>query len=316
MPKMETLIIRKKGSDLLIVGGGPAGLTAGIYAVRMGISTTLFERALPGGLMGVTEKIENYPGFHQEIKGLELSAAFEKHARSLGLNIMWGNVSKVEVSGKTKKIHFEDKTMEGKTLIIATGTEPKKLGVPGESEFIGRGVSYCATCDAPFYKDKKVAVVGGGNSAIEEALFLTNFAKTVTVIHRRGDLRADKIYELRAKANPKIYFLWDTELEKIEGSDMVESITLKNSKSKKKTKVSVDGVFMYVGFTPNVAFLEGQLKHNKDGFIITDETMKTSVDGVFAAGDVRVKPLRQVVTAAADGAVAANSAFKYLESLK
>ena len=317
LPKMEAVIIEKKGErDLAIAGGGPAGLTAGIFAVRMGLNAILIEKALPGGLMGTTDRIENYPGFPKEIKGMELSAAFEAQARELGLNIVWGTVNAVEAKGRKKRIMYDEKTVEAKAIIIATGTEPKKLGVPGEKEFLGRGVSYCATCDGPFYKDKKVIVVGGGNAAIEEALFLTNFASTVTIIHRRGDVRADKIFELRARSNPKIFFLWNSELEKIEGADKVKSITVKNSKTGKKTTVSADGVFIYVGSTPNVSFLRGILKQDKDGFIITDEEMRTSAKGIFAAGDVRAKSLRQIVTATSDGATAADSAYKYLESLK
>jgi len=264
----------------------------------------------------VTDRIENYPGFPREIKGMDLSRAFELHAREMGLDVMFGNVKKVE-SGKTaKKLFLEDGTIEAGSLIIASGTEPRKLGVPGEDKLLGRGVSYCATCDAPFYKDKKVMVIGGGNSAVEEAIFLTNFASVVTIVHRRGELRADKILELRARNNPKIYMMWDSKVEKIEGKEKVESVAIKDNKTGKISKVEVDGVFLYVGYKPNVSFLNGLLKQDKGGYIVTDDELKTSVSGVFAAGDVRVKKLRQIVTAASDGALAASSAYRYLVGMK
>lgn len=317
LPKRETIIIsRSLERHLIIIGGGPAGLSAGIYAMRMGISTLLIERAASGGLAAVADRIENYPGFPKGIKGMDLTKNFEDQAKEYGLETDWDSVVSVQTSGKTKKIVCEEKTFDAKAVIIASGTELKKLGVPGEDEFLGRGVSYCATCDGPFYKNKKVLVVGGGNSALEEAVFLTNFASMVTVVHRRDKLRADKILELRARGNPKIYFVLDSEVERIDGTDKVESATLINKKTGKKNKVAADGVFVFIGYTPNTSFLNGQLKVDDKGFIITDPEMKTSLPGIFAAGDVRSKELRQVVTAASDGATAAASTYKYLEGSK
>jgi thioredoxin reductase (NADPH) len=316
-PQMEAVIVeRKRGLDLVIIGGGPAGLSAGIFAMRMGLNTVLIEKALPGGQMSATDRIENYPGFPKEVRGMELSDAFKKHAQNLGLEIVWGTVSKVETAGKEKRVIYDDTVIEAKAIIIATGTEPKKLGIPGEKEFLGRGVSYCATCDAPFYKDKKIVVVGGGNAALEEAIFLANFAGSVTVIHRRDELRADKIFELRARNNPKIYFVWDSVIEKIEGKDKVGSITVRNTKTKKSTKIAAEGIFMYVGSTPNTSLFDGKIKKDGKGFVITDEEMQTSVKGVFAAGDVRAKHLRQIVTATSDGAIATSTARKYIEGSK
>jgi thioredoxin reductase (NADPH) len=285
-PQMEAVIVeRKRGLDLVIIGGGPAGLSAGIFAMRMGLNTVLIEKALPGGQMSATDRIENYPGFPKEVRGMELSDAFKKHAQNLGLEIVWGTVSKVETAGKEKRVIYDDTVIEAKAIIIATGTEPKKLGIPGEKEFLGRGVSYCATCDAPF-------------------------------IHRRDELRADKIFELRARNNPKIYFVWDSVIEKIEGKDKVGSITVRNTKTKKSTKIAAEGIFMYVGSTPNTSLFDGKIKKDGKGFVITDEEMQTSVKGVFAAGDVRAKHLRQIVTATSDGAIATSTARKYIEGSK
>lgn len=317
-PKLETIIIeRKQGLELIIIGGGPAGLSAGIYAMRMGINTALIEGAMPGGVAVNSPLIENYPGFPKGLPGTDLAAAFEEHAKNLGLDIKYSAVKSLTLEGEQKKIVYdEDNVLMAQAVIVATGTESKKLGIPGEKEFLGRGVSYCATCDAPFYKDKKVLVVGGGNAALEEALFITNFASMVTIVHRRSELRADRILETRARSNPKIYFVWDSELEKIEGKDKVEAATIRNNITEKRTRVPCDGIFIYAGYLPNTSFLGELLKKDAGGFIITDEEMATSVPGIFAAGDVRAKPLRQVVTAASDGAVAAASARKYIEGLR
>lgn len=318
LPKMQAILIEKKDRpDLVIIGGGPAGLTAGIYAKRMGLDVVLFESALLGGTLAIAPQIENYPGFPGGITGMGLSEAFKDQAKALGLTIKWGTVKHIEVKGSKKVVHYdEDSFISTRALIVATGAESKKLGIPGEKEFLGKGVSYCATCDAPFYKDKKVIVVGGGNAALEEAMFIANFASRVTVIHRRDALRADRVLELRARSKPNIYFVWDSEVEKIEGKDYVGSVAVKNIKTNKKSKIDADGIFIYIGSNPNVSFLSGILKQDEKGFIVTDEEMRTSVPGIFAAGDVRVKPLRQVVTAASDGAIAAASAHKYLEEQK
>jgi thioredoxin reductase (NADPH) len=300
--------------DVIIIGGGPAGLTAGIYAARAGLKTIIIERALPGGLITTTEKIENYPGFPDGIAGQELGSKMEEQAKKLGINFIYGSVTKVTSTKKSKKVEIDGKSYETKALIISTGTTPKKLGIPGEAELMGRGVSYCAVCDGPFYKGKQVMVVGGGNAAIEEALFLSNIAAKVSVVHRRSTLRADAVIVTRANLDPKIYFIWDSNLEEIRGDKNVKEAVVKNVKTGKSVNLSVDGIFIYVGTDPNTAFLEDLLKLDKNRFIITDEEMKTSVPGIFAAGDVRGKPLRQVATAVSDGAIAAVSAKKYLDN--
>ena len=316
-PKVETIIVQSKGSlDLIILGGGPAGLTAGIYAARLGLNTLLIEKTLIGGSVSTIDRIENYPGFPEGISGIELAKHFEAQAKKFGLDIYFGTAVKVKNEKSKKTVIIDGKVFTSKALIIATGTEPQKLGIPGEDKFRGRGVSYCAICDGPFYKDKRVAVVGGGNSAIEEAIFLTKFAKLVTVIHRRDELRADKVIELQAKSNPKIYFIWDSKIEEIKGVDKVSEIVLSNVKTGKKSTIECDGLFIYIGYSPNTAFLGGLLKLDEEGFITTDKNNMASIPGIFAAGDVRSKELRQVVTAVSDGAIAAVSARNYIEELK
>lgn len=302
--------------DLIIIGGGPAGLTAALYATRAKLKVLLIEKMVLGGAATTTFLIENYPGFPEGISGMDLSNHMQDQVRRLGLDISWSNA----VSLKNKKTHREvqvdGKILTAKAVIVATGTEAAKLGVPGEDEFRGRGVSYCATCDGPFYKDKNVIVVGGGNAAIEEAIFLTRYARKISVVHRRDKLRADKIIAEKAMSDPKMYFFWHSVLEKISGEQKVTEVTLKDLKSGKKLNIPVDGVFIYIGSKPNSEIVKGVVKTNKQGFIITDENMKTSVNGIFAAGDIRVKSLRQVVTAAADGAIAAEAARKYIEGEK
>lgn len=316
-PKVETIIVKRKGPlDLIILGGGPAGLTAGIYATRNGLNTLLIEKALLGGQISTTDKIDNYPGFPEGVSGTELSKYLKTQAKKFGLETYFGTAIEIKDEEDKKIVIVNGRVFTSKALIIASGTEPQKLGVPGEEELRGHGVSYCAMCDGPFYKDKKVIVAGGGNSAIEEAIFLTKFAKLVTIIHRRDELRADKIFELQAKSNPKIYFLWDSKIEEIKGEDKVSEIVLLNIKTNKKKTIECDGVFVYIGSSPNISFLKGQLKLDNEGYIITDDNMKTSIPGIFAAGDVRSKDLRQIVTAASDGAIAAESTRIYLEEQK
>jgi thioredoxin reductase (NADPH) len=314
LPKIEAIIVEKASAlDLIIIGGGPAGLTAGIYAIRARLKTLLIEKALLGGQVSLTDTVENYPGFPEGIKGMELAKRMEDQARRLGLEIIWGTASELEIEGTLKKITINGKKLSTRALIIATGGEPKKLGVPGEDKFRGRGVSYCAVCDAPFYRDKKVVVVGGGDSAIQEALFLSKYAEIVTVVHRRDQLRANKIFEERARLDPKIYFMWHTSIEEIKGKDKVEEVVVRDVLTNKKTKIKTDGVFIYIGKEPDTEFVKDKIKLDDQGFIITDEEMKTSIEGVFAAGDVRRKSLRQIATAVGDGAMAVDSALKYLE---
>jgi len=314
-PKVAAVIKEGRSPfELIIIGGGPAGLTAGIYAKRAGIDAILIEKALPGGLITTTELVENYPGFPEGVSGIDLGQKLEDQAKKNGLDIIFGKAVRIEVNKGHKVVFTEENSYSTKTVIIATGSEPKKLGVPGEEDFIGKGVSYCATCDGPFYKDKNIAVVGGGNGALEEALFLTKFAKLVTIIHRRKDLRADKMLIDRAASNPKIFMKLDTLVDEIKGDEKVRSLKLTDTSSNKKSSMNVDGVFIYAGLMPNTDFVKENIKLDDNGHIITDEKLATNIPGIYAAGDVRKKILRQVVTSVADGAIALNSVKEYLTS--
>jgi len=301
--------------DVVIIGGGPAGLTAGLYASRARLNTLLLEAMILGGQMMTTDIIENYPGFSQ-ITGAKLSAIVDEQAKGFGLTVETGEVTGLEVAGEQKLVKTAEREYRAKAIIICTGTEYRKLGIPGEAEFTGRGVSYCATCDGAFFKDSKIVVVGGGDSALTEALFLTKFAKEITIIHRRDALRATKIYQERAFANPKIDFLWSSVVEEIKGNQTVESVLVKNVTSGEMREVPTEGVFMFIGITPKTAFLKGLVDMDENGYILVDaENLQTSVEGVFAAGDVRKKLLRQVATAVGDGATAAFAVEKYLEEI-
>lgn len=300
--------------DTVILGGGPAGLSAAIYAARGAVSTAIVDVNMLGGQPSNYLELENYPGF-QIVGGYDLMEKFEEHADKFGVKkFPMQEIESVDLQSKiikTKEYEFF-----AKTIIIATGAQPMKLGVPGEKEFVGRGVSYCAVCDGAFYKNKVVAVVGGGNAAVEEAMYLTKFADKVYVIHRRNELRADKIVQERAFKNEKIEFVWDSVVKEIKGENLVTTLVLENVKTKNVSNLQVNGVFPYIGMSPNVEMFSGQLQQDARGFIVTDDTMATSLEGVFAVGDVRTTPLRQVVTAAADGAVGAVYAVKYLETVK
>ena len=301
--------------DTIILGGGPAGFSAGIYASRGAVSTAMIDINMMGGQPSNYLELENYPGF-STIGGYDLMEKFEEHADKFGVEkFPMQEIEKVDLLSNPKIITTKEAEFKAKTIIIATGAQPMKLGVPGEKEFVGRGVSYCAVCDGAFYREKIVAVVGGGNSAVEEAMYLTKFADKVYLIHRRDSLRADKIVQERAFKNDKIEFVWDTVVKEIKGNEIVNSLVLENVKTNTISELAVNGIFPYIGITPNVEKINGQLEQDKSGFIITDETMKTSVDGVFAVGDVRHTPLRQVITAASDGAIGAVYAVKYLETL-
>jgi thioredoxin reductase (NADPH) len=301
--------------DVIIIGGGPAGLTAGLYTSRAKLKTLLIEKGLVGGQVTTTEFVENYPGFEEGITGAELSMKMEKQAKRFGLQIMQAAVRKISLQGKIKKILLEDSAQEyeAKSVLIATGAHPKLLKIEGEDTFRGKGVSYCATCDGAFFKGENIAVVGGGDSAVQEGVFLTKFADKVYIIHRRDKLRAEKILQERAFANAKIQFLWDSVVNKIEGESSVTSLRIENVKTGEHSSLKVQGIFIYIGYNPNTEFLEGILKLDSDYFIITDEKMATSVPGVFAAGDVRSDALKQIATAVGDGAVAAIEAEKYIE---
>ncbi len=306
--------MEKLNFDTVILGGGPAGLSAAIYSSRGAVSTAVVDINMFGGQPSNYLELENYPSYSM-VGGYDLMEKFEEHADKFGVNkFPMQEIQKIDL--KSKQIITNEYEFQAKTIIIATGAQPMKLGVKGEKEFVGRGVSYCAVCDGAFYKGKIVAVVGGGNAAVEEAMYLTKFADKVYVIHRRNELRADKIVQERAFKCEKLEFVWDTVVKEIQGENLVNNVVLENVKTQEITNLPVNGVFPYIGMSPNVELISGQLEQDSRGFIITDETMATSVEGVFAVGDVRKTPLRQVITAASDGAVGAVYAVKYLETVK
>jgi thioredoxin reductase (NADPH) len=302
-----------KNYEVIIMGGGPAGLTAGIYASRARLRTLLLESALLGGQMTTTEMVENYPGFPQGVTGDELSRLMEEQAKKFGMEIVTQEIIKVSIEEDMKVIQTHESTYRCEALIICTGTEYRKLGVPGEKEFAGKGVSYCATCDGAFFQDNKIVVVGGGDSALTEALFLTKFVKELTIIHRRDALRGTKIYQERVLTNPKIKFLWNSIVQEIKGDMIVHSIVVKNVKTGEIKEFETDGAFLFVGLAPRTQFLKGIVQMDGGGYILTNEDCETSEKGIFAAGDCRKKLLRQITTAVGDGATAAFSAQKYLE---
>ena len=301
--------------DVIIIGGGPAGLTAGLYTSRARLKSLLIEKAFPGGQVMTTEWVENYPGFEDGISGAELSRRMEKQAVKFGLEIVQASVNSISLDGNTKKVNLEDgKQFEAKSVIIATGSNPRPLKIEGEDEFRGRGVSYCATCDGAFFRDSKLAVIGGGDSAVEEGLFLTKFAETVYIVHRRDELRAAKVVQERAFENPKIKLVWDSVPEKIVGDGTgVNALHIKNVKTGEQSVLDVQGVFIYVGYNPNTDFLEKVINLDESRYVLANDDMITSAPGIFVAGDVRKKLLKQIATAVGDGATAAISAEKYIE---
>jgi len=298
--------------DIVIIGGGPAGLSAGIYAARARLKTILIERGAIGGQIINTEWVENYPGIIETVSGIDLTMAMHQQAEKFGLEIVLADVTAVQVAGRQKTVKTSQTEYRTEAIIIASGSERQKLNIPGEAEYTGKGVSYCATCDGAFFREKPIAVVGGGDAAITEALELTKFASKITVIHRRNELRATKILQEKAFAEPKIEFLWDSVVEEITGETFVEKIGISNVKTGKKSTLDVSGVFMAVGFKPNTGYLQGLLKLDDKGAVVTDEHMETSVPGIYAAGDIRSASIRQVIAAAGDGAVAAVNAGKYI----
>lgn len=301
--------------DLVIIGGGPAGLTAGLYATRARLNTVLLEKIVPGGQVLVTDWVENYPGFPEGVSGADLVQKMADQAKHFGLQIESEEVLSADLSGEVKELRLNNKTVTSRAVILTTGASPKKLGIPGEETFFGKGLSSCATCDGPFFRDRVVAAVGGGDTAVQESIFLTKFAKKVYLIHRRDELRATKILRERALANDKIEFLWDSVLTRLDGLTHVEAITVKNVKTGDTSKLPVNGCFIWIGIQPNAGFLPPEIKRDEYGFIVTNEKMETSAPGVFAAGDVRSTPLRQIATAVGDAAIAAFSAEHYIESL-
>ena len=298
--------------DTIIIGAGPAGMTAALYAARSNLKVALLEAGIPGGQMNNTADVENYPGYAL-ISGPELAEKMFEPLENLGVEHVFGHVQRIEDQGDFKKVITEDEVYESKTVIIATGAFHRQLNVPGEAEFNSRGVSYCAVCDGAFFRDEDLLVVGGGDSAVEEAIFLTQFAKSVTIVHRRDQLRAQKVLQDRAFANEKISFVWDSVVEAIHGNERkVTGVTFKNIKTGETSQADFGGIFIYVGLDPVSEFVADLGIRDESGWIVTDDHMKTSVAGIYAIGDVRQKDLRQITTAVGDGEIAGQEAYKYI----
>ncbi len=302
--------------DTIIIGGGPAGLSAGLYGARSKMSTLVIEQGKFGGQIATTDEVENYPGSEKESTGPSIVARMKEQCDDFGVEFVKETVTEIHLEGNVKKVTCGENIYEGKSVIIATGAYPRLSGFENELELRGRGISYCATCDADFFTDLDVAVVGGGDSAITEAIYLTKFCNSVTIIHRRDELRAAKSLQEKAFNNPKIKFIWNSTVVKALGDEILEGLVIKNKLTNELLELKVDGCFVFVGYIPITKLFEGKINLNEEKYIITDDNMNTNVAGVFAAGDVRVKSLRQVITAAADGAIAATTAEKYVESLE
>jgi thioredoxin reductase (NADPH) len=302
--------------DLIILGGGPAGVSTAIYAARGMLNCIILEKMTTGGQLNWTQDIENYPGF-TTIKGFELIEKFQEQLVTHNIPIeQFQEIQKVDLKSKIKTVTTLDKVFKAKTIVICTGASPRKLGVKGENEFIGRGVSYCAVCDGAFFKEKKVSIVGGGNSAAEEGLYLTRFASEVNIIHRRDTLRASRLYQKRLIDHPKLNFIWNTVVEEIQGTEKgVNNLVIRNVKTGEISNHKTDGIFPYIGTLPNTELFKDQIELDESGYLICKEDMSTILPGVFGAGDVRKTPLRQIVVSASDGAIAATSAIKYLDAV-
>ncbi|MCD1146511.1 thioredoxin-disulfide reductase [Peptoniphilus sp. KCTC 25270] len=303
--------------DVIIIGAGPAGLSAGIYAGRGKLKTLILEYGMEGGQMGQTLEVANYPGVIEGETGMDLALRMSKQAKSFGAEIKMAEAKSIRLEGSKKIVETDQGNFESKAVIVATGTKSRKLGVPGEEEYAGRGVSYCATCDGPFYSGAEIFVIGGGDAAVEEAIYLTRFAKKVHIVHRRDELRAEAYLEEMAKNNEKIDFFWSSELAELKGSQMLEEVSIRNKKTGEvqsfhKDEVGPLGVFIYVGNDPQTAFVS-ELVENEKGYIVTDSNQETSVKGIYAAGDICKKKVRQVINSASEGAIAAISAIEYLE---
>ncbi|MCI2252933.1 thioredoxin-disulfide reductase [Domibacillus sp. PGB-M46] len=302
--------------DVIIIGAGPAGMTAAVYTSRANLSTLMIERGVPGGQMANTEEVENYPGY-DHILGPELSTKMFDHAKKFGAEYAYGDIKSITDGKEYKTVNAGSKQYKARAIIITTGAQYKKIGVPGENELGGRGVSYCAVCDGAFFKEKELVVVGGGDSAVEEGVYLTRFAKKVTIVHRRDELRAQKILQDRAFANEKVDFIWSHTVKEINEKDgKVGSVTLVSTKTGEERPFPADGVFIYIGMVPLTKPFESLGITNDEGYIVTNEKMETKIPGIYAAGDVREKMLRQIVTATGDGSIAAQAAQHFVEELK
>ena len=299
--------------EVIILGAGPAGLAAALYAARADLKPLVFTGTQIGGQAAITHTIENYPGFPDGVGGSELSDLFQKNAERFGAELVYDQATAVDLSKRPFSVETYGTIYQAKTLILATGASPNELGIPGEQEFRGRGVSYCGTCDGWFFKDKKVVVVGGGDSALEEGLFLTRYASSVTIIHRRDELRAGAILQKRAFDHPKISFVWNSTVKEIKGKDGVEAVLIENVKTGEQSEIATDGIFIFIGHTPNSEMFKSQLEMSDEGYVVVDIRMHTSVEGVFAAGEISDPHFRQVITSAGMGAAAAIEATRLLE---
>jgi thioredoxin reductase (NADPH) len=304
----------KTDYDIIIVGGGPGGLTAGLYGARAEMKTLLLERFMPGGQIANTEEVEDYPGF-EHITGSELATRMINHAKKFGLEIVSEEVERVSARGELRIVQTTERELTASAVIVATGGKPNLLNIPGEREYSGKGVSYCAICDGAFFKGQVIAVVGGGDAAVEEGMFLTKFGSKVILIHRRDQLRAQKVIQTRAFANPKMEFVWDTAVEEIVGDAKVKSLRLKNVRTGAKSSIDIGAIFVFVGFVPNSDVVKEEIKKDAAGYIITDDKMQTSFPGIYAIGDVRAQLVRQITNAVGDGTTAAMAAHKYIEQL-
>lgn len=304
-----------KAYDVIIIGGGGAGLTAALYASRANLATALFEKLTPGGQIALTHEVENYPGFPEGVTGPEISERMEAQAKKYGAEIFYQEVKQLRKKDKAFEVLLSNQTHSARSIILASGASFRTLGVPGEKEFTGRGVSYCATCDGAFFKGKEIVVVGGGDSAMQEGLFLTTYVTRLSVLHRRDKLRASPILQDRAFKNPKMEFVWDTGVEKVLGSKKVEGVVLKNLKTNQTREFRTDGVFIFVGHDPNTGFLQGFVELDEHRYVKTHGSMTTSVPGVFAAGEVRSGAVKQLVSACGEGCEAALAAQHYLDNL-
>lgn len=299
--------------DTIVIGGGPGGYTAALYAARAGFSTLVLEKLAPGGQMGTTDVIENYPGFPEGVNGFDLALEMQKGAERFGVQTRLSEVLSVELAGIVKQVRTKDGAYQARTVVLATGAYPRELGLPGERELRGRGVSYCATCDGMFYRGKTVAVVGGGNTAAADALYLSRLCEKVYLIHRRDKLRASRSYGEQLQKLENVEFLWDSQVEELLYGEKITGLRVQNKKSGVSKELSCDGVFVAVGQLPNTELFRDQVETDSMGYVLADETTRTNLPGVYAVGDLREKPLRQVVTAAADGAVAVHFMEEYLE---
>ena len=298
--------------DVVIIGGGPGGYTAALYAARANLTVLLLEKLTPGGQMGTTDVIDNYPGFPEGINGFELAMQMKQGAERFGVETKLSEVLSVDLKGAVKQIRTADGTYQAKTVVLASGAHPRELGLAGERELRGRGVSYCATSDGMFYRGKTVVVVGGGNTAAADVLYLSKLCKKVYLVHRRDTLRASKVYLDPLQKAENVEFVWDSEVQEILQDGKIQGVLVRNKKSGEKTEFSCDGLFVAVGYLPNTGLFRSQVETDEAGYVLADETTRTSLPGVYAVGDLRRKPLRQVVTAAADGAVAAHFIEEYL----